>query len=67
MGDARVRLVSIRDCVADPSEVHELNHFGRAVYYRLAQRIIDPPPLTPSLKRRGDSPTQFPPPLAGGG
>lgn len=44
VGDARVRLISIRDCVADPSEVHGLNHFGRAVYYRLAQRVISAGP-----------------------
>ena len=32
MDDARVHLIPIRDCVADPSEVHGPNHFDRKVY-----------------------------------
>ena len=38
--DARVRLISIRDCVADPAEMHGPNHFDRKVYHRLAQRVL---------------------------
>ncbi|MGA9868741.1 MAG: HAD-IIIC family phosphatase [Acetobacteraceae bacterium] len=38
--DARVRLIPIRDCVADPAEMHGPNHFDRKVYHRLAREIL---------------------------
>jgi FkbH-like protein len=36
-----VSVVAIADCIASPDEIMRSNHYHRAVYLRIAQRIID--------------------------